>query len=581
MTPIGRRSLRLAAALLLAAAPRGATQAPGVRGDAAVPGRAPLADFVLEAADGRRLHLVAEDRERRLTVLWVAALECAATQAVAPAIGELARAQAPRGVRFLALDPASGDDAAELQALASAARLDFPLLCDPLQVVSERLGVATTATALLLDAEFREVARLELGGAGDAATRVAPLAAAIEAALAARPLDPTAAAAPSHGVPLASLRPAARVAPTFFRDVAPLLWRHCVECHRPGEIGPMSFLDGEEAQGWAPQIAEITGDGRMPPWHANPRFGQFRNERSLTETEKRTLADWAAGGAPLGEPGDAPPPPTFPSEEWSIGTPDLVLELPAVQSIPAEGVVPYRYLPVDPRFTEDRFVEAVEIRPTNRAVTHHVAVFLIPPGTKPGLLDPNHHFAGSAPGGRPLELPAGEAKRVARGSRFLFQLHYAPIGTAASDRTRMALRFAREPVVREHANWTLSNDHVVLEPQQAGVEFTRREVFRAPIEVTGLLPHMHWRGRAMRVELERGGARSIVLDVPAFDFGWQHTYEFVEPLRLAAGDALRVTATYDNSAANPRNPDPSQRVKVGEQSSDEMMVLYVDYVKAK
>lgn len=567
MTRTGRCSLPLAAALLLAVAPRGA----------------PLADFVLEAADGRRLHLVAEDRERRLTVLWVAALDCAATKELAPAIGELARAQAPRGVRFLALDPAAGDDAAELQAFARAARLDFPLLRDPLQVVSERLGVATTATALLLDAEFREVARLDLGGAGDAATRVGSLAAALEAALATGSIASTpGAAAASRGVPLAALRPAARTAPTFFRDVAPLLWRHCVECHRPGEVGPMSFLDGEEAQGWAPQIAEITGDGRMPPWHANPRFGQFRNERSLTETEKRTLADWAAGGAPLGDPADAPPTPSFPSEEWSIGTPDLVLELPAAQSIPAEGVVPYRYIPVDPRFTEDRFVEAVEIRPTNRAVTHHVAVFLIPPGTKPGVLDPNHHFAGSAPGGRPMQLPPGEAKRVARGSRFLFQLHYAPIGKAASDRTRMALRFARGPVVREHANWTLSNDKVALEPHQAGVEFTRREVFRAPLEVTGLLPHMHWRGRSMRVELERSsGERSIVLDVPAFDFGWQHTYELVEPLRLGAGDALRVVATYDNSAANPRNPDPSQRVKVGEQSSDEMMVLYVDCVKAK
>ncbi len=544
----------------------------------AAPDARPLSDFLLEASDGQRVHLVAEDAARRCTVLWIAALDCAATRTLAPTMGELARAQAPRGVRFLAIDPAAADDALELQAFAHSAKLDFPLLRDPLQAVCERLGVTTTATALLLDREFVELARFDLASAQ-------PLADAIAAVLVAQPIASSAASdddGTSAGVALTKLRPAAPAAPTFFRDVAPILWTRCVECHHPGDIGPMSFLDGAETRGWAPQIAEVVADGRMPPWHADPRYGHFTNERSLTDTEKRTLHDWNASGAALGDASDAPPAPRFDSAEWSIGTPDVVVELPAPQPIPAEGVVPYRYVPVDPHFTEDRLVQAIEVRPGNREVTHHIGVFLLPPGLNQRVLNPNLLFAGSAPGGRPIELADGMAKRVARGTRFLFQLHYTPNGKATTDRTRMALRFARAPVTREVANWTIANPKVELEPFAADTRFTRTEPFREPILVTALMPHMHWRGHAFRIELARvDGTRRILLDVPRYDFGWQHTYELRDPLRLEPGDELVLNAAYDNSAANPRNPDPSQRVHVGEQTSDEMMVAYVDYVKLK
>ncbi len=546
----------------------------------------PQPDFLLAAADGARVSLLAEHPGRQLTVLAWTSTQCPITKLLAPRLGRLEREYRERGVRFLGIDPNIQDDAAEVQAFAANAAIDFPILLDPLQVVTDQFGVTRTTEVFVLDGEFRVVYR---GAVDDqysvGAARPAPLndflIGALESALAGETIDPERTDAPGCLVGRVNRTPA-EADVTFWRDVAPIVHRRCVECHRPGQAGPMSLLTAEDAAGWAPMIAEVVADGRMPPWHADPRHGRFKNERRLTATEQRTLELWAASGAKSGDPADAPPPPTFPDATWQIGTPDAIVELPAPQAIPATGVVPYRHVAVDPGFTEERWIDAIELLPTAPAVTHHVMVFVIEPGLTPqqaltsrAALEGTNHFAQIVPGGRAIELPAGFAKRVPAGARFLFQLHYTPNGAAATDRTRMALRFAKGPVASEVAARAVMNMGLAIPPRAAAAEFTAASTFLAPARLLSVMPHMHLRGKAMRVELARAGERRILLDVPRYDFNWQHTYQFAEPVLLAAGDQVVLTAVFDNSKDNPHNPDPEARVRFGEQTFDEMLVGYL------
>jgi peroxiredoxin len=546
----------------------------------------PQPDFLLEAADGTRVGLHSDHPGRRLTVLAWTSTQCPITKLLAPRLGRLEREYRDRGVRFLGIDPNVQDDAAEIRAFAANAAIDFPILLDPLQVVTDRFSVTRTTEVFVLDGEFRMVYR---GAVDDqysvGAARPAPLndflIGALESALNGETIDPERTDAPGCLVGRVNRVPADADV-TFWRDVAPIVHRHCVECHRPGQAGPMSLLSADEAKGWAPMIAEVVGDGRMPPWHADPRHGRFRNERRLTETERSTLALWNLSGAKAGDPADGPTPPVFADATWQIGVPDVVVELPEPQSIPATGVVPYRHVIVDPGFTEQRWVSAIELLPTAPAATHHVMVFLIEPGrtaqealTSQAALEGTNHFAQIVPGGRAIVLPDGFAKRVPAGARFLFQLHYTPNGTATTDRTRMALRFADQPVRSEVAARAVMNMGFTIPPRDSAAEFTASSKFLAPARLLSVMPHMHLRGKSMRVDLLRDGERSTLLDVPRYDFNWQHTYQFATPIDLLTGDQIVLTAAFDNSPDNPHNPDPNARVRFGEQTFDEMLVGYL------
>jgi peroxiredoxin len=551
-----------------------------------------VADFVLESSDGRRVGLYAEDTRRRATVIVFTSVGCPIAKLLAPRLGRQEREYRERGVRFLGIDPNLQDSAEEIAAFAKDAGIEFPILRDPRQVVTDRLGVTRTTECFLLDADFQLVYR---GAVDDqytvGAQRPAPnnefLVDALESALAGESIETEKTDAPGCLVGRVKETGAAADV-TFFRDVAPVLWKNCVECHRPGQIGPMSFLDEKEAAGWAPQIAEVIEQGRMPPWHADPRYGHFKNERRLTETDKRTLLLWAASGAKAGDPKDAPPAPAFADPEWQIGKPDLVIELPEEQEVAAEGVLPYRYVMVDPGIQEDCWAQFVEVKPGNRAVTHHVITFLIPAGQNllSTLSNPEAglggaHFAGNVPGGRPIMLPDGYGKFVPKGARFAFQLHYTPNGKATTDRTRMAIRFSRVPVTHQVKARAIVNLGLVIPPNDADATFTQSWTAKEPARLTGLMPHMHLRGKSFRFELERkDGAKSILLDVPKYDFNWQHTYALAEPLPLAAGDKITITAVYDNSKDNPFNPDPAKRVKWGDQTFEEMMVGYLGLEQA-
>jgi hypothetical protein len=377
----------------------------------------------------------------------------------------------------------------------------------------------------------------------------------------------------------AAARPA-----TWCRDVAPIVQRSCQGCHRPGQIGPFYLLTYRDASAWSAMIAETVERRRMPPWQADRRHGRFANDLGLTDAERATILAWVRDGCPEGDPSDLPPPRTF-TDGWQIPSPDLVLSIPEPFTVPADGIVPYQYFEVDPGFREDRWVRACEIRPTNRKVVHHCNAILKPPGWRPGMAPAELKglfLAVAAPGTAPAVLPEGAARRWPAGWTLVFQVHYTPVGTVQEDRIGIGLVFADAKAVRkEVVALVLTDPNLCIPPHAANHRVEQR--YRCPDDLLlfGLFPHTHLRGKSFRYEADYpDGTTEVLLDVPRYDFNWQHRYELAEPKRLPSGTVLRCVAHYDNSRGNPANPDPDATVREGEQTTDEMFRAHFEVALA-
>jgi peroxiredoxin len=554
----------------------------------ALPADTPLADFTLGDCRGQPWRL-AEGTDRPLLVVAFVGTECPLAILYGPRLADLARRYAPRGVAFIGIDPNDHDSPSAVAAYGRKHNIPFPLLCDPNAAVAGRFGAERTPEVFVLDARrvVRYRGRIDdqydvQAHRGRAARQ--DLAQALDELLAGKPVSVPVTAAPGCriGRP-APPRPTGKV--TYHRDVAAILQRRCQGCHRRGEIGPLSLTNYREARGWAATIREVVEEGRMPPWGADPRHGRFSNDPSLAKEEKDLLFQWIGGGCPEGDPADAPPPAAF-VEGWNIGTPDLVVAMPEPFHVPAEGVVEYQFIEVDPGFHEDHWVRAAEIRPGNRAVVHHCNVFLQPPGA-PGPQEPGALgsvcLAALAPGTPSLVLPDGMAKRVPAGWRLVFVMHYTPVGSVQTDRTCIGLRFANPKTVKKEVATKLMYDTgLVIPPFAAGHEVSQTWQVNRDVLLLSFFPHMHLRGKSFRYEaLYPDGRHETLLEVPRWDFNWQHRYVLAEPLRLLAGTRIRCTGVYDNSKANPANPDPSAEVHAGTQSWDEMFNGYFDVVLAE
>jgi hypothetical protein len=372
---------------------------------------------------------------------------------------------------------------------------------------------------------------------------------------------------------------------TWCRDVAPIVQGHCQTCHRAGEVGPFTLASYKDARDRAEMIREVVAEGRMPPWGADPAYGHFSNDPSLSPQEKKLLLAWVDAGCPEGDRADLPPPAVFP-EGPSIGKPDLVVSMPCEFRVPARGVVEYQNFDVDPGFREDRWVVAAEILRGNRKVVHHCNVFLQPPGTEgvweQGSLG-SYCLAAMAQGTPPMTLPEGMAKRIPAKWKIVFVMHYTPIGIEQTDRTSIALRFADPArVKREVATKLMWEPNLHIPPGDPDYPVKQTWRMQQDVLLLALFPHMHLRGKSFRYEaVYPDGRTEILLDVPRFDFGWQPRYALAEPKRLPAGTLLRSCAVFDNSKANPANPDPSRWVPTGMQTWDEMFNGYFDVAVAE
>ena len=407
----------------------------------------------------------------------------------------------------------------------------------------------------------------------------------------------------------ASRRTPDKNAPTFSKDVAPIIFKNCAGCHRPGEIAPMSLLTYEDARPWAKAIRDEVSERNMPPWHTDAPPGTFHNERLLSDADRATLVAWANGGAPRGDPALMPPTPAFP-EGWAAGKPDVVFEMPEDYKLPADGTINYQYFYTPSNLTEPKWVKSIEIRPGNREVVHHVLVYYrarpdaprIPilrqnattsavpdsdgPNARPARPDlkdmPQRLLATYAPGTNVQVAPEGTAFRLEPGGIFEFAMHYTANGEATTDRTKIGLTFATEPSPREMRAGQFINGVFKLPAGAANVAVTADVEFLQDTTVWALFPHTHLRGKKWeyKLVLPTGETRPI-LSVERYDFNWQTYYMFKEPLNVPKGAKIVSTAWYDNSAANKSNPDPKVDVIWGGQTWDEMQYTGILYTPAQ
>jgi Copper type II ascorbate-dependent monooxygenase, C-terminal domain len=389
--------------------------------------------------------------------------------------------------------------------------------------------------------------------------------------------------------------------PTFTKDVAPILYKNCAGCHRPDEIAPMSLLTYKDARPWAKSIREKVSEGLMPPWQSNDPHGTFSNDRRLTEVEKATLLKWVDSGAPEGNPKDLPPQPKF-ADGWLIGKPDVVISMTKPYSVPANGTIAYQYFSVPTNFTEDKWVQAIEVRPGARRVVHHILVFTRPPkGSAPpeaaafmpvvpkmpmmpggrgaqiggglGTL-----IATTAPGTNGMVFDPGDAVKIPAGSALVFQVHYTASGKAAEDQSSVGIIFAKQPPEREIHNSAFVNLLLRVPPGDSDQPIDSAIEFTEDAHITALFPHTHLRGKSWQYRLIYPDGRSkVVLSVPHYDFNWQTYYLYSKPLAVPKGSRLEATAVYDNSVNNLSNPDPKIEVHWGEQTWQEMQYTGITY----
>jgi hypothetical protein len=409
----------------------------------------------------------------------------------------------------------------------------------------------------------------------------------------------------------ASMTFAASPEPTFYKDVLPILQSHCQECHRPGEIGPFSLLSYEAARPWAKSIRQAVLSQKMPPWHADDAHSvKMGNDRSLSKNEIDTLVGWADTGAAAGDPKNAPEPRVFP-DGWTIGKPDVVFDLGTDFHVLAKGAVEYTLFLAHTNFTEDRWVSALEVRPSVRSVVHHIVVHLRPPGSthwsylKVGEPYPESIMPRETPTNRPPQSDNGvlaftpeqdewlgeyfpgsagfvagpnQAKLIPAGSDIVFQMHYTPDGTERTERTRLGLIFAKEPPRERIFNIGLNNNSLRIPPGAAHHRVDTYVVLPNEVKLVGITPHMHLRGSGFGLEATYPtGEQESLLEVPRFDFNWQMTYALASPRVLPAGTKIHMTAFYDNSPNNKYNPDPTKEIYWGEQSWEEMITGFMDF----
>jgi hypothetical protein len=394
---------------------------------------------------------------------------------------------------------------------------------------------------------------------------------------------------------LAVVSSAATSSVTFNKDVLPILQNRCQECHRAGEVAPMSLITYQETRPWAKSIRQAVVTKKMPPWFADPHYGKFANDRSLSQPEIDTLVAWVDAGAPEGNPQDAPAPRKW-VEGWDQGEPDLIVEAPVAFNVPARGDVPYQWVIVPTNLKEDKWVISAEVRPGDRSVIHHVVVSIREPGNtwmadkKPGEyfsgtlgIERGSRLAGSPetigtyfaqyePGSTLKPADRHFATLLKAGSDLVIQIHYTPNGKATSDRTKVGFIFSDTPPDMKYVSVSPSNPSFAIPPGAQDYKVEASTTLNFDGDLVSIYPHAHLRGKAWEFRLIYPTGEEETLLKSKYDFNWQLTYLFEKPKPLPKGTKIVITAWYDNSAANPHNPDPTKEVRWGEQSWEEMMI---------
>jgi len=579
-------------AMLWAGRPSNPSVVDATSDDVLPPPPTPLAAHHVDTSALRDLHgnqrSLASIAGKRATVLVFLGVECPLANLYVPQILELEKHYRDAGVHFVAVY--SHENELLITAAAHALERDIPftVVKDFGQRLADSLGVTRTPTVCLIDSEGglqyrgRISDQYGVNSRRPTATRE-DLRIGIDELLAGQTLS--VATTDADGCLLDRHRAKPASAPPTFADVAPILSKRCATCHRSGQAAPFALADYDDAVQWSKMIREVVSERRMPPWHADPRYGHFANDRSLSQDEIDKLLAWIDGGMVRGnaqqEVGSL-----VSAGEWGLGTPTAVVSVNDGFQVPAEGVLSYDYLQLkssvtDELFDRDRWVQAAELKPSNPSVVHHMTLAIMPPGVK---ADPSNPvtlpmLAAWAPGDPFFRYPPGTALRIPKGSSLLFEVHHVPNGTATLSRPSVAFTITDDPPEREVRLATHDHLSLNLPPGDPHYRAETQSTFAVDALILGLYPHAHFRGKAFNFEATYpDGTQETLLSVPRFDFNWQTFYWLSEPKRVPAGTQLTCVCYYDNSRYNLNNPNPAANVRTGSQSTDEMMVGWVFFV---
>ena len=529
-------------------------------------------------------HSLADFDQHKVLVLAFLGTECPLAKLYGPRLNELSR-EFGDDVQVVGINANVQDSITEIAAYARIHELNFPILKDVGNRFADAVGAVRTPEVFVLDQQrtVRYWGRID-DQYGVGYVRDEPkqhdMREAIQALLEGK--DVSVPVTQSVGCHIGRIKvPADNPQVTYTNQIARIFQKRCVECHREGDIAPFELADYDEVVGWAEMIAEVVRDRRMPPWHADPAHGTFDGDRSLSAEERELIFRWVADGAPEGDPTQLPQPKEFASDWQLPRQPDVVFNVSEKPfRVKAEGEVRYQWFSVKTNFEEDKWLQAAEILPGNRAVVHHILAFSRKPGSgRRGIGERDGYLVAYVPGLRARAFPPGMAKRIPAGSELVFQVHYTPIGSVQFDRSKIGLTFAK----KEDVTHVVQTSHAINTsfeiPPHAGNHEVKATTPASPREVLllSMMPHTHLRGKSFRYEAQYpSGETETLLNVPAYDFNWQTSYRLVKPKTLPKGTKIHCVAHYDNSGRNLANPDPSNVVRWGDQTWEEMMLGYFD-----
>ena len=535
-----------------------------------------------QSGTSHELHYLSD---AKAIVMMVHGVGCPIVRQSLPELAAVRKQFAAQGVEFLLINSNPQDDRAALSRDAEEFAIDMPILRDDTQLVGESLGVTRTADVFVIDPRTWKLAyrgpiddRLSLGAQKPTAQHHY-LADALTAVISGKPVAINEAEAVGCIVNLPEReRKAEHAKISYVEQIAPLLQEKCVACHRPGGIGPWAMNSYESVRGFAPMIREVIRTKRMPPWYADPHFGNFVGDRSITVEQTQMLVHWIEAGAPRGVGDDPLMKVETVNTQWALGEPDLVVEIPAFD-VPATGVVDYKYPRVPNPLGRDAWVRAIQILPGNPAVVHHVLT---------GIDDSNSNgraaieqlaaFGGYSPGRNFLPFPDGAGVLLRANAKLQFQTHYTPNGKAVRDVTRVGYYLHKAPPKYEMRLQFLNSRSLRIPAGAKSHTESVAHTFHKNVLLYSLMPHAHLRGRAAKFTAHYSdGREEILLSVPKYDFSWQTVYQFQEPKIIPSGTRIVFDMTWDNSARNPANPDPARDVPWGDQTWDEMNAGWLRY----
>lgn len=541
------------------------------------------------------------------TVLVFLGIECPVSKQYVSRLQEIHAQFAPQNVTLLALFPDASVDLFRMAEFAQDNDIPVPVLQDCQHRLADSYDVHTVPEVVVLDAKLHK----RYQGAIDdqfkkGGRRAAPtqnyLVNALTQLLAGQEVKvPTTSAS---GCPIESRSPSPpKLGLTYYKNIAPVVQKNCQPCHRPNGVAPFELLTYEDVAENSEKIGEVIAERRMPPWHGilNPQFGKLNNDRRLSDDEINQLLSWIAEGALPGNPNDEPPPIRWPRpEDWGIGVPDYVYKIEPFR-VPKSGSLDYQFFRVKLDFPEDRWFQAVEVRPGTPEVVHHIVLHVVPASDRKfsglagmallyGLNAEQAHLINDYIPGDTYNAkvyPSDQAVRIPKHTDLIYEIHYTPNNRAATtDQSMVAFRWA-ERAPREEVFATVFRKPIGrfrIPPYHHHYRIEDTYFFPHDIELDAVRPHFHLRGKSFRLEMiERNPntdeieQRTTILSVPIWDPNWQRSYELATPIRIPAGTELLATGHFDNSELNPNNPDPSAEIQWGQQMNDEMFSTRFKY----